>query len=346
MARADPFDLGVTESRLAEELMPQDANRPAYVSRTVDDEILASLARRRRVVLVVGPSKSGKTRTAFETTHYAFPKHLILAPKRQDAEGAAVLPQLLSASFPLPRVGRKYVLWLDELAFYLSSGQITYDAVDSWLHTHPGSVAIATIGLENYRRLQPLEAASTEDASRMLEGCEVAFLDPELDENERQRAAASYDLGPEELKHLPEHLVAAGALVMRWKEARSSGSPAAAILQAAVQWRRVGLPDAVPVEFLRLAFPLFDPHTISEDEFAAALEWASRPIGVAFGLLTPDVSAAGSVFAVSDVLVQRIDASASDPLDTRVIRCLRTFLSTDAAGLLLLAAALAMSSAV
>jgi hypothetical protein len=138
---ADPGALGVFPPR-------RDPDAPAerpYVGRRLDDQLRAALTES-RFVLVYGPSRSGKSRTALEAARQALPDARVLVPR--DAKGLRELmrlaPPLDLSESAAERV--RAVLWLDGLERFL-------DAVDGELlddHPWPEGTVVATIRMSDY----------------------------------------------------------------------------------------------------------------------------------------------------------------------------------------------------
>src|SRR5712692_9396901 len=81
---AKPIDLGVSRSRKVEEL-ERTTGRSAYVPRKEDADIRKHLRDRETLVVMVGESKAGKSRTAFEalrSTEVGLLSHVLIAPAR------------------------------------------------------------------------------------------------------------------------------------------------------------------------------------------------------------------------------------------------------------------------
>jgi hypothetical protein len=106
VADVDPYGpIGVSLSRYGM------VHRDPYVARAwVDEQLDAALAEC-RFVLVVGKSKSGKTRTAFEAIRRNSSEAALIIPKAQ----AGSLSRLLDLDPPVPVDDNPVVVWLDDL---------------------------------------------------------------------------------------------------------------------------------------------------------------------------------------------------------------------------------------
>jgi hypothetical protein len=121
MDEAELYRLGVFPPR-RDVAGPPDAE---YVPRgDVDGRLHAALGKS-SFVLVFGPARAGKSRTALEAARQILPDALVVAPR--DAEGLRQLleldPPLLSRRSRVPRWSResRAVLWLDGLVRYLEA---------------------------------------------------------------------------------------------------------------------------------------------------------------------------------------------------------------------------------
>ena len=88
-----------------------DSGAP-YVTREVDEELRAALVPG-AVVLMCGPPRAGKSRTAVEAAGSALSEAQVIAPRGPDA-----LSELLAFDPPLDLGGGERVIWLDDLERY------------------------------------------------------------------------------------------------------------------------------------------------------------------------------------------------------------------------------------
>jgi len=121
---SNPYALGVFRSALAIEMHKDE--QPPYVPRAVDALLFTALEARLPIVLVVGPAKAGKSRTAFEAALTSMPDAELLAPR-----GPLALRRLLDM-IESPARNRQLVLWLDEFGRYLKADGIEFSDVERW----------------------------------------------------------------------------------------------------------------------------------------------------------------------------------------------------------------------
>ena len=99
---------------------------PPYVPRDIDDE-LTQMLKSDDFVLLVGPSKAGKTRTAYEALLRAAPLTPMVVPRAEDLR---TIVEVLKSWSGRPS---RAVLWLDDLNEFLNKGTLTWRVVDAAL---------------------------------------------------------------------------------------------------------------------------------------------------------------------------------------------------------------------
>jgi tetratricopeptide (TPR) repeat protein len=258
-----------------------------YVPREADKNLDRSLAKAARLggrlVLVVGDSASGKSRTAAEAVRRntgLAARHLIV-PQVQ-----AGLTRLLDANLPLDN----HLLWLDDLDKYLSGG-LDLDVLDRVFAEHPSVLCVGTIraGQLDARQGGLEDPAWTflTDPSRVLE----VRLAASLTDDELANVAAISDNVAllNALKDgvgLGEWIVAGPELLKRLANANP---PESVLADTIVNWYRTGLQQPLPVDDARhlweaslpkaLANKLSELPAIKQEEFfGKAIEWACTPV--------------------------------------------------------------------
>ncbi|HVV14101.1 tetratricopeptide repeat protein [Amycolatopsis sp.] len=292
----DPLRLGVHPAWQ----LPGGEPLPPYVPRTADAELDRALSRGGLVVLQ-GDSAAGKTRSAYEAVLRNASRlswRTLVVPR-----DTAALRALAGTSIGLTET----VLWLDDLDRYLST-----DSLDDGLlgalcpPGRPDVVLLATL------RSGARPALDTDKTGRMLTG--PVLLARRLDQAEiavaqRFRGDARIAEALDGDAGLAEQLAAAPAAVQRWRAAENE--PGAALISAAVDLRRAGYLDPVPLDWLvELHTPYLSAQFRSgfgETDLAGALAWAVEPARgaacalrpvdpnryVAFDYLVDDAEAAG-----------------------------------------------------
>jgi tetratricopeptide (TPR) repeat protein len=298
----DPGELGVTRSgRLRDGTGDQ---WPPYVHRAKDTELDRMLATR-RFVLVVGPSKAGKSRTAYEAMRRHFPRRALLIPASK-----ASLPALLA----LGLVVEDAVIWLDDLENYLGSDGMSEHVLHA-LTGDPGRAVtvLATMRTSELDRFAPRLGDDRREfkdpSSKVLDHAKpVLRLDRRLDRAERGRARKQ--LGDQwgavvERYGLGEYLAAGPDLVERLENNLTTEPLGIALVRAAVDWRRMGLTRPTPMDVLEQLYPSYlEPEDqtaehVNSDAFHHGLQWASEPV---YGISSLVLRSADGVLAFDYVL--------------------------------------------
>jgi TPR repeat protein len=314
---ADPIRLGVHPAWK----LPGAAPVPPYVPRTIDAELDRKLASG-GLVVVQGDSAAGKSRTAYEALRRNATRlgwRSLVVP-----HDPAALRTLAEGGSRLART----VVWLDDLERYLSA-----DGLDEGLLSAlcpPGRthvVLLATLRARAREALrvdsdEPVAAEMANSARRVLGGTEPVRLDRELDPAERAtaeqyrsdpRIAAALDSTSG--AGLAEHLAAGPAAVQRWQAGREGANEhGAALVSAAVDLRRAGYLEPVPLEWLaelrRAYLPERTRNRHREGDFADALTWATTPVRGASSCLLP---AGQDRYLAFDYLVDHVELQPGAP---------------------------------
>jgi hypothetical protein len=269
---------------------------PPYVPRDVDEELregIVNLASHGGLIVLVGGSSTGKTRTAYEAICAELPDWRLLHPT--DAAGLANA----IAARRLPRSG--VVVWLDDAQQYLTGpDRLTIGVVRALLNPDQPMVLVATMWPQWYERLTtppPVDAALTaEDAddidphrhSRQILTTAArvirlgSFNNPEYARaktraGEDPRLAAALQ---DSHYGVTEILAAAPQLVERFEY--TANPYAKAIMTAAIDYRRLGHTVPLTGELLETAAVGY----LTEQQVATASpHWFSTAIDHATGLL-------------------------------------------------------------
>jgi uncharacterized protein len=315
-AVADMVALGITPAaaRTSRAESASLAGRATpYVRRTVDDALDAALDDSQLVVLV-GDSKAGKSRTAFEAMRRRFPDRLLLVPASKQA-----LAQLAALAMAVPAA----VVWLDELDTYLGADGLTVQALDQLADA--GTVVIlGTMRAAQYASYRA-EQEMTVLERKVLERATVLKLPRLLDEAEQRRAAEQGDdpriaaaLNHLDRYGLAEYLAAGPALVDRWQNGQSvEVEPVgAAIVAAAVDWRRVGRTSPVPRSVLEHLYPVYledrAPARQTAEAFTQGLGWATQRVFATAALLAEEPAGLVAFDYLVDYVQQQESARVPD----------------------------------
>jgi tetratricopeptide (TPR) repeat protein len=269
---------------------------PEYVARDADEQLRTALAAaldggERYVVVAVGSSKVGKSRTLLEALKWCGEDRevVLVAPRDGDALRSLLTPG------QLPRLrGARAVLWLDDLEPFVNQ-RVTLHTLREWHATFPGSVVAATYGGKG-SMLVPASSsgAVTTLADEILEqACEIAVAMTTHDELEQLHSTVSSAVAQGLERHgLAAYLVAAPKLERKLNTSRHApGEPecpeGVAIVEAAVDWARCGRTDPITEEPLRRLWPSYlrEGNGALDDAFAVALAWALRRVAGTVALL-------------------------------------------------------------
>jgi uncharacterized protein len=289
---ADMVALGVTPVAAltpAAESATLAGTATPYVRRAIDSEVDRAFTQDRLVVLV-GDSKAGKSRTAFEAMRRHFSERLLLVPASRQA-----LAELAELRVALPAS----VLWLDELDTYLGADGLTVQVLEQLSAAGPLMI-LGTMRAAQYARYRA-EQEVTLLERKVLERAVVLSVPRRLDAQEQawaveqagdpRIAAALVQL---DRYGLAEYLAAGPALVDRWRTGQSvEVEPVgAAIVAAAVDWRRTGRSTPAPRGVLEELYPVYledrAPAQLTAEAFAEGLGWATQRVFATAALLAEE----------------------------------------------------------
>ncbi|WP_344407134.1 hypothetical protein [Streptomyces longisporus] len=242
------------------------------------------------MAVLVGSSSTGKTRACWEAVQP-------LAPARWRLWHPVDPTYSEAALTALAHVPPRTVVWLDETQLYLGAGQGIGERIAAALRsllTDPvrGPVLVlGTLWPVYARGYSALPQPGTEDrhpqARKLLAGCRISLpdsFDAAATAATRTLAAAGDRQLAQALKRahdgrLTQYLAGAPELLHRYE----ISSPAArALLDAAMDARRLGVGPHLPLPFLKQAVESYldnnDHDALSDDWLDQALEELSRPV--------------------------------------------------------------------
>jgi transcriptional regulator with XRE-family HTH domain len=322
VTECDPQKLGVHSSiQLAysgeayrEQPLPQ---LPQYVERDMDEELreaIVDAAGNGGLVVLVGTSSVGKTRTAYEAIRVELGDWRLWQPNNATELVTAV------GHRQLPRGG--VVVWLDELHhFLIGADGLTITTARALLNPDQPTVLIATMWPQWYERLlalpsaEPVSGDPHRHARQILEMARIVRLG-DFSPSERARAEAMAvsdprlaialndpDFGPTQV------LAGAPQLVERWEY--PTNPYARAIMTAAIDYRRLGCAAPLSSNLLEDATPGYltrqEIAIAATDWFANAVNYATERLrGATSALILVPGSEMGSIigYTVADYLLQ------------------------------------------
>jgi hypothetical protein len=273
---------------------------PPFVLRDRSLDLVEAL-RVSRFILVVGESTAGKSRMAYEAMRSCLADHVFIRPRsRRDLPAA------------LERAGqyRRSVVWLDDLELYLGADGLVAEMITPLLAApRRHTVVLATMRAHERARYSPRQAAGLPDsggyAFRLAGEVLALALEVRVDRlwsrTERDRAA---DFDDRRITHaleqadrfgIAQYLAAGPQLFREWQDAGGSapeGKPrGAALVAAAVDARRAGYHDPLPIDFLRQLHEVYLADAVGRhvrlDTWDEALAWATQPLYSTSSLLLP-----------------------------------------------------------
>lgn len=324
-----PTAIGVDVADQTQTVLPgttgPEANYlPEYLPRDVDDQLRVHVraalgGAERRIVVVVGLPKVGKSRTLFEA---------LVWYDREVAPLQFVAPQLerdalenLVASGRVVSKKQSAVLWLNDLEPFLAIG-VSVDMLTSWCG-QPGRIVAGTLGGTGGYGTPPPIAGLITPADHVLEHARQIPLEDTTPTELRRLGDTVSDV---ELKAVSEHglaayLVAGPKMRVKLETGRHPGAErecweGVAVLKAAIDWARCGRTSLVSEDILRGLWRLYlrDWVDDTDDEFASALQWARAPVAN-IAMLQKDRSAGGYRAYEYLVRVQSSQAGVGPPPD-------------------------------
>jgi TPR repeat protein len=270
----DPYRLGVTPSDFGD--ADTYGQSDEYVPRVKDEPLAATLGEGACVVLA-GPSKVGKTRTAFEVVrqHSLWGSALLSSPEPGSVDQLPRHPGFSSVD-PL-------VIWLDDLDRFLPPAADLAPPMISRLLDRPGpTLLLATLRSGRRQWLYRDEALGWEVRMVLDNFTEIELGSTSEDPGEQARAVAVYPLLGSRPEGLAEVLAAAPELLRRYSDAETDDPALHFLVQACVDWVRCGLARPMPEpDLLTLARDALTANRpdleVSDDELGAALGQASKP---------------------------------------------------------------------
>ncbi|MFD3510074.1 tetratricopeptide repeat protein [Nocardia sp. NPDC058666] len=278
VGKLDPYVLGATSTAYGR--VGQCGQSDPYLPRTGDqvDSRLESALALGQLVLLVGPSKAGKTRTMFEVVRRGLSDARVVVPLPGAIVQLAKHPRISDSSDPL-------VIWLDDLQrFVTHDAPLTPKLLRRLLSRKGRTVVVSTLRTTERDRLRA-DAGELNRETRLLleQSCEISLDHSSADETERSNAAALY---PEErlaVHGIGEVLAGARELLQRYDDARDSdGVVQHAVIRTVIDWARVGRPEPIPESLLaelvpRTLLEIRPDLDVTDNDVVAAIMAARKP---------------------------------------------------------------------
>ena len=277
---------------------------PPYMRRAHDEELArvtqAAAEGHSGIAALVGGSSTGKTRACWETLQIIKDSAIASAPWRlwhpiAPSHAEAVLKDL-------PNVAPHTVIWLNEAQLYLNApdGEEVAAALRELLRDSKRApvLVLSTLWLEHWSNLTTPPGFIGPDphaqARELLTGHAInvpsAFTDVQLsdlakaDDPRLRQAASSASDGK-----ITQYLASAPELLSRYENAPHAPK---ALLQAAMDARRLGVGDSIPLSFLETAAPGYvtgwERNSLDDNWLPESLKYVGQPCKGALGPLTPN----------------------------------------------------------
>ena len=188
------------------------------------------------------------------------------------------------------------VLWLDDIDRYLVPNGLDHKVLRSILAVQPPITIAGTVSSRRYRDIMAArDGAGTRDAAvqfgQVLSQAKLVRVASKLSTEDLAEARTQYPAEDFSSRGIGEQMVAADIVEDVYGSAREGSPEGWAVIQAAVDWRRIGVSRPVTRPVLYALFPRYladvAPHLeADESRFAAGLDWASEPLVGTIALLT------------------------------------------------------------
>ncbi|WP_155980830.1 tetratricopeptide repeat protein [Nocardia sp. CNY236] len=245
VASLDPYSLGATPSRFGNH--GDYGLRDPYVPRTFNavDARVAHALHDPRIVIVTGPSKAGKTRTAFEAIRTGCPTAALVAPAPSMLHILVWHSRISATSDPI-------VVWLDDLDRFLTHTNALTPVLLARLFARNGpTTVIATLRSEARDRLRGNLGEFHRNTRLVLERAVVIDLAATSDDPAEQDAAAQiYPDHDFSVYGLGELLAGAPEMLARYDDSRHTDPLQHAVIDTVIDWARVGRRDPIPQPML------------------------------------------------------------------------------------------------
>ena len=313
----DPYRLGTSKSDYGNQA--SYGERDPYVPRThhqVDDRLVASMSRPGSFTLLVGPSKAGKSRTAFEIVRLCWPHARLVVPSLGGWDRLVGHPRLATTTDPV-------VVWLDDLNRYLAgSSPLTRDALHRLLARPGPTTVVATLRTDQLLLLRSSEGELIRDTRMLLDAATtVELASTAEDAGEQAHAQRAYPDRPLGALGLAEMLSRSPELLAKYRELAVGDPLTYFALRAAIDWARVGISRAIPEPDLAalakdVAWSERPDVDTDDDQLIAALKEARKALpgsGQAALLLTSPLPDKVRGYRPFDYLVAADDGQDNHP---------------------------------
>jgi Flp pilus assembly protein TadD len=288
LTRDQLYDLGVDrEAPEALQLLGIPGISAAYEPRDADRDLRDALRKASarngvELIVVTGRSKAGKSRCALEAVMAVVPDGWLVAPVPV-TEYPEALAELAVEKFSL---ARPIVLWLDDLEDWARPGGLTPQILRQMHGWQQPVILLATVFGKGTRRAGPDAVKFHDDLTTLLARADEHPLESRPTDAEHERLRKRFgEQSAQRLREdgLGEFLIAAPELVKRLDYGENLIGRA--IVRVAVDCRRAGYFDPIPLPWLRTLHTHYYRGPANEQHFTAGLVWATERLYSNTGLL-------------------------------------------------------------
>ena len=274
LSALSPYELGASPTRYGS--VDRRGDDP-YVARRITDNELDEALRSYRFVLLVGDSKAGKSRTAYEAAtrlQSAGRSHdpQVLFPKSTD-----VLRQLLDLDPPLDLHPEPPLLWLDNL----TEGELEALTLALLDRLTAQMIVLGTMTAQRYDLVMRKDSDIGRTARLAVQHRATKVIRLEAGLTDQERAEAEQKYPQEQFRAgIGEQLVAVDDLTRRYNNAHQGANPHGwAVMQAAIDWTRMNVGRPISQHELVALCPLYLRAHHDDEGHKKALSWACDPVG-------------------------------------------------------------------
>jgi tetratricopeptide (TPR) repeat protein len=273
VAGTDIYEIGVSPSKYVEPGGPS----PPYAPRRHLDAELEDAFGRSPFVLLVGPATSGKSRTAIELLRRATPDARLIVPTADPTAPGRL------ARLDLPTAGDAAVLWLDDLERWLGPTGIDLKVLGHLQRRNPPIKVLATIRSKAYEDVSQTEGDAGRTARTILGRGRTVTMPWRPSPEDQAAATEQYPEEDFSERSIGEQLAAAPELERRYQNGYESNPYGWAVLQATIDWARMGLEVPIPdallfglwTRYLAESHPSLER---TKAAFADGVSWARDPV--------------------------------------------------------------------
>jgi TPR repeat protein len=298
--------------------LPESPSHAPYIRRDAHEPLCerlheAAAHNTSTLVVVCGPSKSGKSRLLWEAAREVLSEAWLLRPR-----SAVALGKLARQGPPRMRGNAPCVIWLDDIERFLGedvSDGLCLETMSGFERWPRPVIVLGARGGKGAARSRGRSGAYYDPLDDLIERYpEPLWLRPGLTDGELVRLrSAGYPKRAIELiasLGIGAFMIAAPRLVSRL-ELEQDNIDGVAAVRATIDWRRMGILRPIPRSALLDLLAESDPRWASraDDALERALAWAMEPLYASVALLARVPGEDGEAYEPYDYLVAHTERS-------------------------------------